>query len=537
MLPGSRCTVLGRTERPSSDEQPMVNRDTIAGAENHDAGRIIISGATGMIGHVVLANLLQRGRPCICLSRASEADAIARLTGLLAPFGLDARRLCADGALLAVSCDLSSEDVIDHPTLAGPIAAFIHAAADTRFDETPDCAVQRTNVTGAHNATRMAELLDARRFIFVSTAYVCGRTPGVIAEHVGWDHEANNDYEESKRGAEQIVAAYGARTGKPVVIARPSIVVGDSQSGRASKFTGFYLGVRAAAALARGIPEPERLSIPLRMLGRAADPIDLVPVDYVAGAITHLAVRQRPFEGVVHLTHPEPPSNEFVQRAIESHFDIAGGHYVDPDALRSLELTELERRFLEAQGPIRAYLVNPPRFDRANADALDAERGARCPAWSEASLHRLFSFATESRWGRSLTRVRTTTDTPCRLYFEHYLPSVLGSRAMPGGESVDASVRFVVRDIPDGAWLCVFDCGRLASVSRTANGCVEDIRYELTEDAFWDIVTGRESPQDVFLRGDAEISGDMERAMMLGVLLRRFNELHPCDRRTLEAAV
>jgi nucleoside-diphosphate-sugar epimerase len=490
-----------------------------------------------MIGHVVLAALLQRGRPCVCLSRAAEADAIERLAGLLAPFGLDARRLCADGALSAVSCDLSNEDVIDSPTLAGPIAAFIHAAADTRFNEAPDGAVQRTNVTGAYNATRIAESHGARRFIFVSTAYVCGRTPGAIPEHVGWAHESNNDYEESKRCAEQIVAAYGARTGTPVVIARPSIVVGDSESGRASKFTGFYLGVRAAAALARAIPEPERLSIPLRMLGRPADPIDLVPVDYVAGAITHLAVRQTPFEGVLHLTHPGPPSNESVQRAIESYFGIAGGRYVDPDDFRALELTELERQFLQAQGPIRAYLVNPPRFDRANADALDAERGARCPAWTEASLHRLFAFATESRWGRSLIRMRTTSDTPCRLYFEHYLPSVLGSRALPGGESVDASVRFVVRDIPDGAWLCVFVRGRLASVSRTSNGCVADIRYELTEDAFWGIVTGRESPQDVFLRGEAEISGDMERAMMLGVLLRRFNELHPCDRRTLETAV
>jgi nucleoside-diphosphate-sugar epimerase len=436
-----------------------------------------------------------------------------------------------------VRCDLANENALAEFTLTDPIAAFIHAAADTRFDETPDGAIRRTNVTGAENATRLAAALGADRFIFVSTAYVCGRTPGVILERVGWMHEANNDYEQSKRDAEQIVVAFGELTGTPVAIARPSIVVGESASGRATKFTGFYLGVRAAAALARGIPESERRAIPLRMLGRATDPIDLVPVDYVAGSIAHLALRQTPFEGVVHLTHPQPPSNESVQRAIESHFGIAGGRYIDPNDFRSLELTELERQFLEAQGPIRAYLESPPRFDRSNADALDAESGAQCAAWTESSLHRLFAFATESRWGRSLARIRANSDARCRRYFEDYLPSVLADRAMPGGEGVDASVRFVVRDIPDGAWLCVFDRGRLASVSRTANGCVEDIRYELTEDAFWRVVTGRESPQDVFLRGEAEISGDMERAMMLGVLLRRFNELHPCDPLVLETAV
>lgn len=497
---------------------------------NNSLPPVLLTGATGMIGHAVLADLLRQGRRVACIVRRPTDDALALLTTLLEPLGISAAEAHAQGRLATLTIDLAGDAPLRAATthsMAG--CAVIHAAAETRFHETPDGALRRSNVDGTRALLRLARRLDAERVVLVSTAFVCGDAPGPVRERVAWLGEAHNDYERTKRDAEGLALEFERSSGVPVAILRPSIVVGDWSTGRATKFTGFYMALRAAATLARNTPPGERLTIPLRMLGRPDDPQNIVPLDYVAGAIVHAATRPAPLSAVANLTHPAPPTNADIQRAIEAHFGIAGGRFVDPDEFAALDLSMIERQFLAAQDAIRPYIERPPRFERSNADALDAERGVACPSWDEPSLRRLFSYAQAHEFGRSRVRPRRCADHRCAKYFEDFLPSVLADRALPGGEGVTAVVRFVVRDVPRGAWLCVFEQGRLAKVSRTTNGAAEDFRYETSERAFWRVVTGAEAPQDVFLRGEAEIYGDMERALMMGTLLRRFNELHPVD--------
>lgn len=487
-------------------------------------GAVALTGATGMIGHALLAELLDRGIRCVALLRAPMASSLRHLLALLSEAGVDGEAAMRAKTLSVVEGDLTRENP---PPAPWRVSALVHAAASTRFDETPSGELRRVNVGGTLRALRWGQSSGAKDVFLFSTAYVCGLIGDDVAqERIGWTAPTSNDYERTKRLAERLAARWARLApGRSATILRPSIVVGDSQTGRSSRFPGFYMAVRATELLAAGEQWPDRQRLPLRLIGRATDPLDLVPVDYIAqmasGIIAHPSLRG----AVYHLTHPSPPTNGQAQHAIEAHLGVAGGRFVSPESFGEAR-NEVERVFHAAQAPIRPYLINPPRFDRRNTSEAERTLGIRCPVWTPDRFDRLLTYATETRWRKRVSQECATQDDVAS-YFERYLPSRLGRRSLPGGDGVNTLVRFIVRGVPQGQWLCRFRDGRLASVVRGGRGVGENIRYEIERDSFWRVVAGEECSQDVFLRGDAEVGGDIEQALKLGVMLRLFNEMHP----------
>ena len=121
------------------------------------------------------------------------------------------------------------------------------------------------------------ELDDLRRLVHVSTAYVGGRHAGTFREDdLDVGQEFRNSYEQSKYEAELEVQA----SDLPLVVARPSIVVGDRYSGWTPAFNVIYWPLRA---FARGMLD----EVPANPDGV----VDIVPVDYVADALVHLLAR------------------------------------------------------------------------------------------------------------------------------------------------------------------------------------------------------------------------------------------------------
>src|SRR4030095_6710247 len=115
------------------------------------------------------------------------------------------------------------------------------------------------------------------RFSYVSTAYVSGEPGGLFREdELAVGQEFRNPYERSKFEAELALRSEGADL--PLQILRPSIVVGDSTTGRTSSFNVLYGPLKA---FARG-------AIPAIPAKRSA-PVDIVPVDYVADRVHDLA--------------------------------------------------------------------------------------------------------------------------------------------------------------------------------------------------------------------------------------------------------
>jgi nucleoside-diphosphate-sugar epimerase len=160
----------------------------------------------------------------------------------------------------------------DYQDLAARVDAVIHCAAVTDFNRT-DGSLEATNIAGTEHVAAFAAA--ARAVLYhVSTAFV----------HTTVDGDRGRTaigYASSKAAAEQVVRSSGV----PHVIFRPSVVIGDSDTGEIAAFQGLH---RVVAGLFAGI-------VPMIPFDPRW-PIDFVPVDVVADAIA-CVVENRVSEG------------------------------------------------------------------------------------------------------------------------------------------------------------------------------------------------------------------------------------------------
>jgi nucleoside-diphosphate-sugar epimerase len=509
----------------------------------HDRSYTLITGCTGFLGRYLLASLLRRGARCVAAVRAPSVDAAAaRVRRALEDVGLHADGL-APGALLAAPIDLSDPGSRWHlPDV--PLSSVVHAAAVTRFTADAHGEPHRTNVDGTRRLLDLCATRDVRQVHLLSTAYVCGRERGPIREEVETiDPGFHNDYERSKWLAESLALAWArGGDGRSLTVYRPSVVVGEFASGRTSKFDGFYLSVRATELLARSMEGEDcdrRHHVRLRIAGRPGDCQNIVPVDYVAAAVATGVLTPALHGRVYHLTNPRPPTNQQIKQALERYFDLGGGRFVEPTDFDSGELSESERLFSDVSRPIRHYLIDTPTFLRDHTATLESRAGLTCPAYDEAALTRLVHYAVRSGWGRKRVAPEPATDTEHRVvYFERFLPRHIDRSEVAQATAMTVTIRFVVGgDIEGGShdkadrteYVCRFVRGRLVEVRRDAHDVREDFGYRATTEAFWHAVSGRADPQDLFLSGGAEVFGDVEKALKMGVILHAFNRQFPCD--------
>ena len=256
---------------------------------------VFLTGATGFLGMEVMARLLERGdREVIALVRAADdAAAQERLDGILAklwrrPVAVSRprprrrrRRHVArprDGRRARASPSPRRR--------ARSCTARPRSRSTCRWTRRATINVEGTReIIGFAREAKNGGRLD--RFIHVSTAYVAGITKGTFRERqLDAGQEFRNTYEQTKWEAEHVV---NEASDLDPVIARPSIVMGESESGWTPAFNVLYWPIRAfSRGLFAEVPaRPEAL-------------VDVVPVDYVADALVHL-LEDSSSSGVVNL--------------------------------------------------------------------------------------------------------------------------------------------------------------------------------------------------------------------------------------------
>ncbi|MCV7028207.1 SDR family oxidoreductase [Mycobacterium sherrisii] len=203
-----------------------------------------ITGATGFLGIHILSEIL-RGDDTFTLLTRPQADPIARIHKALP---LTAENGAANAGtnmqtwsegelrdrLTIVPVDLAAPRLgLTHRQfreLADSLDAVLHCAGNIELDADLD-DLRRTNVGGT---TRILELADAGGrapdVFHVSTAFVAGkRRTGLIYEtELGDDDQGfENNYERSKFESESLVRDWARRTGRRVVVLRPSALIVD----------------------------------------------------------------------------------------------------------------------------------------------------------------------------------------------------------------------------------------------------------------------------------------------------------------------
>jgi len=257
---------------------------------------VLLTGATGFVGMELLARYLERtDRRVYALVRgADDHEVAARVQRTLhSLFGADHRYA---ERVIAVRGDITRPGLGlrgERDRLAEGVSEVVHGAASVSFELGLETS-RAINVEGTRRMLEFAERCHdrggLRRLSYISTAYVAGEHTGCFSEdELDVGQRFRNPYEQSKFEAETLVARSRGRL--PITVLRPSIIVGERDSGWTASFNVLYWPLRA---FARGAYP----ALP----ARADAPVDVVPVDYVTDAIFALSQAPEAEGGTFHLT-------------------------------------------------------------------------------------------------------------------------------------------------------------------------------------------------------------------------------------------
>ena len=366
------------------------------------ANGVFLTGATGFVGMELLARFLERSdRRVYALVRgADDRQAMARMERtLVCLFGPGHAH---SGRVVTVRGDITRPGLgigAGLDALAGQVGEIVHGAASVSFDH--DLRAARSiNVDGTRRMLEFAERCQARgglrRFSYVSTAYVAGEHAGCFSEDdLDVGQRFRNTYEQSKFEAECLVDR--SRGNLPITILRPSIIVGERDSGWTASFNVLYWPLRA---FARG----SYLALPAR--GDA--PVDVVPVDYVADAAFALSQAPEAEDATFHLTAGAHTSSVGELIALATRFfGREAPRLVEPSLYRSVmhpllvraAPDERSRRALTRSEVFFPYFAMRVAYDDRRARVALRGSGIRTTPLRTYFV-RLVEFAVAAQWGR-----------------------------------------------------------------------------------------------------------------------------------------
>src|SRR5215210_3025228 len=250
-----------------------------------------VTGATGFIGRHLVPELLDhREGDIFVLVRKGSLPRMEKLirrwdTNLVIP---------VTGDLSKPNLGVAKKWITEHK---GGIDHFFHLAAI--YDMTADDETNETmNVGGTRNAVQLADALEVGCFHQVSSVAAAGEYRGTFDETM-FDEGQNlpSPYHRTKFESEKIVREEAT---VPWRVYRPAIVVGDSQTGAMDKVDGPYYFFPAMKMMR------DRLPAWLPLVGVDLGDTNVVPVDYVAKAMDHLAHLPGHDGEAFHLVNPEP---------------------------------------------------------------------------------------------------------------------------------------------------------------------------------------------------------------------------------------
>ena len=277
-----------------------------------------------------------------------------------------------EGDAAAMDLGLAGTEFI---ALAEEVRTIHHCAAITYLGVEATEA-ERVNVGSAREVLELASVaahLD--RIVHWSTALVSGARRGFVLEtELDGTSGFRNPIEETRHRAERLLREAGDRYS--ITILRPSLIVGNSQTGEIDRFEGLYLLV----LLMLGSPADLRLPLP----ARGDIPLNVVPIDFVVDAGWAIVQDPRSIGRTFHLVDPDPLP---IRTVFELIAQAAGrpvprGFLPTALAAKLLKTPGLER-FAHAPRAFLEQLTTEVVYDDRNARELLAGKGLRCPRFED----------------------------------------------------------------------------------------------------------------------------------------------------------
>ncbi|MFT5221946.1 MAG: NAD(P)-dependent dehydrogenase (short-subunit alcohol dehydrogenase family) [Glaciecola sp.] len=256
-----------------------------------------VTGATGFIGGRLVQELLANRKGTIyCLVRDGSQH---KLDAKIKKWGTTKRRVVPIvGDLGTKALGLSKGDL---ELLSKNVEHVFHLAAI--YDITADEESQRVaNIDGTRHVVQVVNKIKPKLFHHTSSIAAGGQYDGwfdekMLDEATGLD----NPYFATKHHSERIARDESKVTWR---VYRPGIVVGDSETGEIDKVDGPYYFFKMIQKMRSMLPQW------FPMVGLEGRKINVVPVDFIAKSMDHIAhLEDKKWDNkVFHLVDPDPHS-------------------------------------------------------------------------------------------------------------------------------------------------------------------------------------------------------------------------------------
>ncbi len=375
---------------------------------------ILITGATGFVGQNLVHKIIEteRNSKLVLLVRgATQNEAVTRMEKILvnvfknSGFDKVRRRIhIVKGDVSEQNLGLTTEQ---YQRLTRDVTHIIHSAAMTKFDlslaeaRTINCTGTKNVMDFARHALRSGKLI---KIAHISTAFVSGNRSGIIYEdELESTGHFSNTYEQSKFESEQMIRKL--YNDLPVIIFRPSIIVGHSKTGETTNFNVLYYTMKL---LYRGY---------LKVIPGWKDVLmGVVPIDFVCDAIYHIML-QTSITGnkTYHLTAGSDKAmtlSELTNLAtcyfnlMSKERQVANAIFLPPKMVAVLVKTLLFfatniRKIVNIYGP---YLAVKRVFDNRDAMQILTRANIRPPVLTT-YLETILGYCLKSDWGKRMGAV------------------------------------------------------------------------------------------------------------------------------------
>jgi thioester reductase-like protein len=273
----------------------------------------------------------------------------------------------------------------EYQALAREVTHVHHCAHVTKASAERK-VVEAANLGGTREALEFARACTRLQcMVMHSTAHVAGDRRGIVREdELKVGQSFRSVIEETRARAEKLVRAEMDRL--PIAIVRPATMVGDSTTGEIDSFEGPYLLVMLV------VNAPPDLALPLP--GGGDQPLNLVPVDWVAEAAVAIGRDARARGRTFHLVDPRPLSTRRVFELVAR----AGGRRgpmgsIPTNLARAVLRVPIIDRIARSPRALLETMATPVSYDVENANDLLGSLGvAECPAF-ESYVEKLVEFA------------------------------------------------------------------------------------------------------------------------------------------------
>lgn len=372
---------------------------------------IFLTGATGLVGQNLLLRILGRenSTKLILLVRGnSSIDVRNRINNIINSFSSEVEYDRLWGRIKIVNGDICLNNFglsdSQYNQLAEHTTHIIHSAANTKFQLSLKKA-RAVNYEGTKNVMFFAQyarkIAKLQRIAHISTAYVSGNRSGIIYEN---ELEAGqrfaNSYEQTKYESEQYV--HNLMNDLPITIFRPSIIVGDSKTGKTTCFNVLYYPINL---IYHGH---------LHFLsGIKNTPLDVVPVDFVSDAIYYILLKSNKGIGeTYHLTaglNNETTAGEVIDEAV-SYFNqirscpkIKPVKFISSDSLQTRYKNHLSNKDIIFQivKNYEPYILIKRFYDNSKF-CSDVRDSSIRPKPLKTYYHTLLAYCLNTNWGKQL---------------------------------------------------------------------------------------------------------------------------------------